>query len=294
MIQDALSLKILWPCQGGLCQFPWKLYWLKRYYKKHTARRAPSGASLRMWLQVGPSHWCGHRCLGVTSTGQVAGINGDAAGCLPRDMPQHCSFQSATAKEVGCAVSGSWCQAPFDQVDRRIESINWAHPVLSYSCNGKGASRICFSNWKWIVSLGSYRQVIIPYHNSTDTVAPRKGVPVRPARSHPTSMLAANPACGRSRCESLNKSGRWPQTLPGWTNALRRPRNKNENISLGWWGLRISVGEKPLLADTCPKAMLSRCPYTNSYYAYDVLWSWYDCEKLVHPCSTICGSASGW
>ena len=84
---------------GSLCQFPWKLYWLKRYYKKHTARRAPkkhtarrapSFASLRMWLQVGPSHWCGHRCLGVTSTGQVAGINGDAAGCLPRDMPQHC------------------------------------------------------------------------------------------------------------------------------------------------------------------------------------------------------------
>lgn len=134
----------------------------KDIIKKHTARRAPSGASLRMWLQVGPSHWCGHRCLGVTSTGQVAGINGDAAGCLPRDMPQHCSCHSATAKEVGCAVSGSWCQAPFDQVDRRIESINWAHPVLSYSCKGKGASRICFSNWKWIVSLGSYT---IPYQH---------------------------------------------------------------------------------------------------------------------------------
>ena len=112
-----------------------------------------------------------------------------------------------------------------------------------------------------IVSLGSCRQVIMPYHNSTDTVAPRKGVPVRPARSHPKSMLAANPACGRSRCESLNKSGRWPQTLPG---------NKDENTALGWWGLRISVGEKPLLADTCPKAVLSRCPYTHSYYVYDL------------------------
>ena len=150
--------------KGSLCQFPWKLYWLKRYYKKHTAPRAPSGASLRMWLQVGPSHWCGHRCLGVTSTGQAAGINGDAAGCLPRDMPQHCSFQSATAKEVGCAVSGSWCQAPFDQVDRRIESINWAHPVLSYSCKGKGASRICVSNWKCNNANCLPRQLSASYH----------------------------------------------------------------------------------------------------------------------------------
>lgn len=30
------------------------------------------------------------------------------------------------------------------------------------------------------------------------------------------------------------------------------------------------MGEKPLLADTCPKAMLSRCPYTHSYYVYDL------------------------